>query len=95
MRLDTAYTYHLRTENGTRFLCIVDGNQGMSLTNNIEHVVKQITEEERIDPAEVVIIYQDSDGMWDGWSHKQQQFFPLQAISESRAIQIYFLMYHN
>lgn len=90
---NTAFTYYFKTTNEVQFLCIIDNDNGKSVTNNIENVVKWIATEEQIDPASVVIIYQDTDGMWDGWSHQQQNFFSLNATSANRAIENYFTNY--
>lgn len=95
IRFDTAYTYHFKTESETRFLCIIDGNQGMSLTNNIEHVVSEIVKTEELQFDEFAIIYQDSQGIWDGYDERKQEFIPLSATSERRAIESYLKLHKN
>lgn len=58
---------------------IEDLNLGrMSVTNNIENVVEEICIKEMISPAEVNIIYKDSDGHWDGFIFSTNEFVPLQ-----------------
>lgn len=56
-------------------LAIVDKNLGgMSVTNNIENVVDEIANVEQINPEDYQIVYRDSQGEWDGWNHKTQEF---------------------
>lgn len=47
-------------------LCIYDLNKGnMSVTNNIENVLKEIFQSPEHDGLIRPIIYMDSDGIWD------------------------------
>lgn len=56
---------------------IIDLNQGgMSVTNDIENVVKSITKIEQINPDECTIYYLDSVGDWTGWDSINQSFYP-------------------
>lgn len=58
--------YHYFFKRGV--LCIVDEDRGnMSITNDIEDVVFEICEDEGLDRASIPVIYQDSDGNWDGY----------------------------
>ena len=65
MRSD--FTYHTREVNGTSVLVIIDLDQGgMSVTNNVEAVVKSIAAELGEDIYKKPIIYKDSMGIYDG-----------------------------
>lgn len=58
---------------------------GMSVTNDIENVVKEISKKENIQAAEYKWIYKDSDGMWDGFNPVSETFIHLQIHLESDA----------
>jgi hypothetical protein len=65
MRSD--FTYHTRESNGTSVLVIIDLDQGgMSVTNNVESVVKSIAAELGENTYKMPIIYRDSMGIYDG-----------------------------
>lgn len=61
------------------YIAIKDLNLGrMSVTNNIECVVQEICAKENIHPYNHKIIYQDSDGIVDGFDWKTQSFIPIE-----------------
>lgn len=65
MRSD--FTYHTREAGGTSVLVIIDLDRGgMSVTNNIEAVVKSIAAELSEQTIKTPIIYRDSEGIYDG-----------------------------
>lgn len=64
---------------------IVDLDEGMSVTNDIENVVKFICTTKGLNPQEYLWIYQDSDGLWDGWNPITNTFIYLQTHLESEA----------
>lgn len=58
------YSHHISKYNGVQVLCIQDnGGENMSVTNGAEIVLKELTAEYGTLPE--LIIYQDSDGIWD------------------------------
>ncbi len=62
------YKYRLTEHTGRTFLLIEDLNLGnRSLTNDIERVVKLIHRKENLAPSQVIVIYKDSEGVWDGY----------------------------
>lgn len=68
-----AFTYHIESLFGRNCIIIIDtaGDRAiMSVTNDIENVVKYIGEKENVNLFEYTIIYKDSTGTWDGWSEK-------------------------
>ena len=90
MKLHSDYTYELVGP----VLCIVDLDLGaMSVTNNIENVMSHIKKEiEDLGiPFPPIVIYRDSDGMWDGVEfvgseEKRITFYPLQKKDRQEAI---------
>lgn len=70
------FLYRIGEFDGQKILLIRDQNSGnISVTNDIENVVADIGTHEGLDPTEYMIIYRDSEGRWDGWDHKAQNFF--------------------
>lgn len=72
------YSYKLEELEKSWFILIQDLNKGrMSVTNNIEEVIDEICQKERINPVEHFIVYRDSDGTWDGFEFATGQFIHL------------------
>lgn len=60
------YDYHYAVASSSPVVIIEDlDSGGMSVTNNIEAVVKDVCAKEGIDPHGTDIIYRDSDGNYD------------------------------
>jgi len=69
------------------FLIIKDLNLGgMSVTNSIEDVVKNICDINNRNPNTLHIIYRDMDGIWDGWNNKTKSFILIQSTNVDDAI---------
>ena len=86
MRSD--FTYHTREINGTSVLVIIDLDQGgMSVTNNVEAVVKSIAAELGPVVYRMPIIYKDSMGIYDGidGSNLASPFYSIGETDEVRA----------
>jgi hypothetical protein len=65
------YTYAIY--NG--IISIIDLNRGgKSVTNDIDNVIEDICEMESLNPNEQIVVYCDSDGIWDGYSYKDNHF---------------------
>lgn len=65
MRSD--FSYHTRESQKTNVLVIIDLDKGgMSVTNNVEEVVKSIAAELGEKTLMMPIIYRDSEGIYDG-----------------------------
>lgn len=92
------YTYEMQSHQGYAILVIEDLDQGgMSVTNNIENVVEEISlmEQVKITPDSHIIIYLDSDGLWTGW-HMTKGFLPITPDAESWITAAsYYLLKHN
>ncbi len=68
------YVFTTDEKEGVKFLLIIDMNAGgKSVTNDIENVVADIQETKDI--KDHVILYQDSEGDWDGWNSDSDTFF--------------------
>jgi hypothetical protein len=82
------YAYIIRPHHGHKYIEITDLNKGnMSVTNDIENVVKAIIKKETIDvTTDFFIIYKDSDGFWDGWDYETKAFISLQTTSVLNAV---------
>jgi hypothetical protein len=72
-------------------IAIADLNRGgTSVTNCIEDVVTEIAEINSINPNTLKIVYRDSEGVWDGWDNKKQEFILIGETSEKGALEKYF-----
>lgn len=90
------YIHEIITCAGRNIIKIEDLNLGnKSITNDIENVVAEIARLEKIDPAQYMIVYKDSEGTWDGWDHQQQQFIPLSEEDYRDAVDKYILKQLN
>lgn len=84
------FTHEITSYNGFPVLKIEDLDLGnMSVTNNIEEVVRDVEVMEKIDAKNYVIIYKDSDDMWDGWDAVKQSYVPLQKTNYTAAVERY------
>jgi hypothetical protein len=86
MRSD--FTYHAREANGTSVLVIIDLDQGgMSVTNNVEAVVKSIAAELGDNIYKMPIIYRDSMGTYDGidGAYMEDPFYSIGTTDEGSA----------
>lgn len=86
------FDFHLRTDAGDQSIIVIedlDAGQ-MSVTNNIEAVVEEAARRLGVDPGACLIIYRDSDGIYDGVRASigdgQYGFYHLGQRSEDAAI---------
>lgn len=81
------YNFKFRVKEGVKFLLITDENLGnVSVTNDIENVIKQIRQHIVFDLESTIILYADSEGKWDGWNNQYQLFFPVGGTTENDAM---------
>ncbi|MFT3679819.1 MAG: hypothetical protein QM791_06130 [Ferruginibacter sp.] len=81
------YTHSIEKFQGFNAIVIEDLDLGnKSVTNDIENVVEDIAVMEKIKPAEHVILYNDSQGWWDGWDQFNKRFIALNATSWKNAV---------
>lgn len=84
------YTYSVTDISGRNVIAIEDlNNGGMSVTNNIENVISEIENAEKIDAKCYMVIYKDSNGIFDGFDCKTGDFFPLNKNNLTEAITEY------
>lgn len=80
----SSYTYTI-VDN---IVCIVDQNGLVSVTNDIENVIDQICEiEPSVNKDNTMFIYQDSEGNWDGYDPKLDDFYFVGGRSRDEAIE--------
>lgn len=85
-----AYSYQVIEKDNRKIVLIEDQDSGgMSVTNDIENVVADIAFLEEIEPEKCLIIYQDSDGIWDGWDAATNSFISLQKHSWEEGLKKY------
>lgn len=84
------YTYDLKSYAGHPVIAIIDqDNGGISVTNDIETVVAEIAVKEKLDPARYLVVYQDSEKIWDGWDVRKGYFLPLRQPDITNALTAY------
>jgi hypothetical protein len=84
------YLHRIDTVKGIPTILIEDLDLGrMTVTNNIEEVVEEIARMEKIDPKDYVIVYQDSEGVWDGYRVDKRMFVSLAADDPEEAVSTY------
>lgn len=84
------YGYEIKDYAGRNCIIIVDeGKSEKTVTNDIENVVSEICRAENIEAHHFMIIYRDSEGMWDGWDPVVEEFVPLQQDTWGKAIRKY------
>jgi hypothetical protein len=97
-KLSTAsYHYVIMNIAGRDVLVIYDNNDtiGRSVINDIENVVMDISKEADIDPFDYLIVYRDSEGVFDGYDPRTFQFVALYEVDLMKAIQKYILKQIN
>lgn len=95
-RREASYDWYFASQPGedNGCICIIDLNEGVSVTNDIENVLQTI----QIDMINHMvhkplkdhkIMYRDSTGTWDGvtWTGERAEFFPIQEKEESLALE--------
>lgn len=86
------YRYRLEQVGSRKLILIQQAGAGLSLTNDIENVVADIMEMESIDEnaiAQYLVLYEDTEGRWDGWDHVRQEFILLGPYSWKAAEMVY------
>lgn len=83
-----SYTYVVMPWKDTKVLCLEDKNMGMSLTNGMEDVIKElkVSYKSRGIPFPTKIIYRDTDGNWDGWNQDEESFILLGTKDRAQAL---------
>lgn len=84
------YTFWFDKHAFKNILIIEDLNQGgMSVTNNIENVLDEIIQDSGVFIHSYMIVYRDSDGIWDGYDYQQSTFVYLGENDWKSAVEKY------
>lgn len=87
------FSYTLDTYKGNKVVYIIDqagDNPVVSVTNDIENVIKDIcTFEEIIDPTAYIFLYRDGEGNWDAYDTYGKVFVILGETNSLDAIEVY------
>ncbi|WP_233854141.1 hypothetical protein [Paraburkholderia sp. HD33-4] len=62
--MHSTYSVETRVRNSVRFVCVTDRDEGMSVTNDIEHVVDALHASGMLNSGDR-FIYRDTMGVWD------------------------------
>lgn len=89
------YTFHFRHEQEHKFLCIIDNDGAMSVTNNMEAILEEICERVIIDLLQYEVIYRDTAGIWDGYAVLLDVFYHIGAKTEQGAIDFIITVYNH
>jgi len=89
LALRSSFNYHFTSRGGRDILVIVDNNQGLSVTNNIENIIQYLIErtESTIPINNLLTIYKDTESTYDGFDFETMSFISLQEISEEDALE--------
>lgn len=91
MKVRAQYNYAILERYNRKYVLIEDKNMGeMSVTNDIENVVDEICQTNKINPETVAFLYKDSEGVWDGYDRKRNRFIYLGAINSQSAIEKFY-----
>lgn len=72
------FLYRIGEVDAIQVLLVWDKDLGnVTVTNDIQNVIADISEYEKINLVDHLIIYRDSLGRWDGWDAWQHEFFPI------------------
>lgn len=84
------FTYKVTEMIARQVIVIEDQDLGsMSVTNDIENVILDIANIENINPTQYMIVYKDSDGIWDGFDATTGRFVALCSNSSLEAVKKY------
>lgn len=79
------YTYRLIDGE---IISIIDLNLGkMSVTNDIENIIRDISVKKLLNKSEFKVIYRDSERVWDGFNIKENNFIYLECNTEEEAVE--------
>lgn len=81
------YSHGITECLGRPFIVIQDLDNGnKSVTNDMDNVLEEIATREKIDPADHLIVYRDSQKLWDGYVYRSHEFVGLRADSYQEAM---------
>lgn len=71
------HRYKILRDYTKPIIAIVDGKSGKTVTNSIEDILRVIGKAEEIDIKKYLVIYKDTNDIWDGWDTVNEDFIPL------------------
>lgn len=84
------YTHKIEEKCGRKVIVIEDLALGkVSVTNDIDHVLADISKVEKIDPRDHMVVYMDTDGAWDGYDQERDAYVFLAEDSWENAVSKY------
>lgn len=84
------YIHKIENFGGRNVIVIEDLDLGgKSVTNNIEQVVMEIEIMEKVDATDYMIVYKDSDGVYDGYDFINEQIIALREDHWKGAVRKY------
>ncbi|HXS55775.1 MAG TPA: hypothetical protein VN726_06600 [Hanamia sp.] len=84
------YTYSIENFSGSNVIVIEELNLGnTSVTNNIENVLNEICRIEKLFIHSYMIVYKDSEGVWDGYNYQKEIFLALNESTWQDAVSKY------
>lgn len=84
------YIHSLRAVEGVNVMVIEDLDiGGVSVTNDMENVVHDIEVMEKVSAEKYMIVYRDSDCVWDGWDARNERFVHLGQDTWQDAVQVF------
>lgn len=89
------YTYKIKKYGPYKIMAIEEMDRGISLSNDIENVVRDIASELGISPGDYLIVFKDTQGVWDAWGYESQSLHLLKAKNYTEAIRVYIDLLHE
>ncbi len=90
------YQYEITNMHGRNVIIITDNNSGcLSVTNDIDNIIREIAAFNHINASAYMIVYKDSDNIWDGYDFVNSAFILLHETCSSNAIRKYIQLQLN
>ena len=87
------FSYIITTQGSRACLVITDNRKPsdncMSVTQDIDRVVEQIEIHHQLHAENFVVVYCDTEGVWDGWNARTQKFVLLNCQDWPAAVSKY------
>lgn len=84
------YQYDIINIHGRNVIIIVDSNSGcLTVTNDIDNIIREIAVYNHINASAYMIVYKDSDSIWNGYDFVNSKFISLNETCSSKAIKKY------
>lgn len=95
-KVKAAYVYNIHNICGRNIISIVDlKSGGCSVTNDIDNIIREIGIYARINVSAYMIIYKDTEDIWDAYDYAKSAFISLNATHIHDAIKKYIKLQLN